>query len=227
MKLKHYSIFNKHKESKINWNYLRDDKDETDYYIPLDEEAFIKIFERDKYANIIDSTKEYIEKFQINRIISLGSGRSSLEYQLKLKTGVYTIISDITESILRLKKLDFFDEILFIDITKTFELKLSSSTMVLLSRIDTELSDSQIKNLFKNLYHQKVKYILFIPAQLLSFKSILVQFYIVIKASILKKPLVDCGYSRSSSSFRKLWKEFYDIHMNYNYKYLFLINKDL
>ena len=32
MKLKHYSIFNKHKESKINWNYLRDNKNEKDYY---------------------------------------------------------------------------------------------------------------------------------------------------------------------------------------------------
>ena len=147
MKLKHYSIFNKHKESKINWNYLRDNKNETDYFIPLNEEDFLKIFESEKYVQIIDSTKKYIDKFKIDRIISLGSGRSSLEYQLKLKTGVYTIISDITESILRLKKLDFFDEILFIDFTKKFELKLSSSTMVLLSRIDTELSDSQIKKL--------------------------------------------------------------------------------
>ena len=227
MKLKHYSIFNKHKESKINWNYLRDNKNEKDYFIPLNEEDFLKIFESEKYVQIIDSTKKYIDKFKIDRIISLGSGRSSLEYQLKLKTGVYTVISDITESILRLKKLDFFDEILFIDFTKKFELKLSSSTLVLLSRIDTELSDSQIKNLFINLYHQKVKYILFIPAQLISIKSILVQFYIILKAVILKKPLVDCGYSRSRSSFKKLWKEFYDIHTNYNYKYLFLINKGL
>lgn len=227
MKLKHYSIFNKHKKSKINWNYLRDNKNETDYFIPLNEEDFLKIFESEKYEQIIYSTKKYIDKFKINRIISLGSGRSSLEYQLKLKTGVYTIISDITESILRLKKLDFFDEILFIDITKKFDLKSSSSTMVLLPRIDTELSDSQLKNLFKNLNKQKVKFILFIPAQLLSIKSILVQFYIILKAVILKKPLVDCGYSRSRSSFKKLWKEFYDIHTNYNYKYLFLINKGL
>ncbi len=227
MKLKHYSIFYKHKESKINWNYLRDNKNEPDYFIPSNEEDFLKIFESDKYAHIIDSTKKYIDKFKINRIISLGSGRSSFEYQLKLKTGVYTIISDITKSILRLKKLDFFDEILFIDFTKTFELKLSSSTMVLLSRIDTELSDSQIKNLFKNLNHQKVKYILFIPAQLLSIKSILIQIYIFLKALIYRKSLVDCGYSRSRSSFKKLWKEFYDIHKSYNFKYLFLINKNI
>jgi len=227
MKLKHYSIFNKHKESKINWNYLRDNKNEKDYYIPLNEEDFLKIFESEKYVQIIDSTKKYIDKFKIDKIISLGSGRSSLEYQLKLKTGIYTIVSDITDSILRLKKLDFFDEILFIDFTKKFELKLSSSTMVLLSRIDTELSDSQIKNLFKNLNHHKVKYILFIPAQLLSIKSIIVQLYVISKAVILKKPLVDCGYSRSRSSFKKLWKEFYDIQTNYNYKYLFLINKAL
>jgi len=227
MKLKHYSIFYKHQESKINWRYLRNNKNETEYFIPLNEEDILKIFEKDNHTDVLDSTKKYIDKNKINRIISLGSGRSSLEYQLKLKTGVYTIISDITESILRLKKLDFFDEILFIDITKKFDLKSSSSTMVLLPRIDTELSDSQLKNLFKNLNKQKVKFILFIPAQLLSIKSILVQFYIILKAVMQKKPLVDCGYSRSRSSFRKLWEEFYDIHINYNYKYLFLINKGL
>ena len=227
MKLKHYSIFYKHQESKINWRYLRNNKNETEYFIPLNEEDILKIFEKDNHTDVLDSTKKYIDKNKINRIISLGSGRSSLEYQLKLKTGVYTIISDITESILRLKKLDFFDEILFIDFTKKFELKLSSSTLVLLSRIDTELSDSQIKNLFKNLNHQKVKYILFIPAQLLSIKSILIQIYIFLKALIYRKSLVDCGYSRSRSSFKKLWKEFYDIHKSYNFKYLFLINKNL
>jgi hypothetical protein len=227
MKLKHYSIFYKHQESKINWSYLRNNKNETDYFIPKKEEDVLKIFEKDNHIDVVDSTKKYFEKFKINRIISLGSGRSSLEYQLKLKTGVYTIISDITESILRLKKLDFFDEILFIDFTKKFELKSSSNTIILLPRIDTELSDSQMKNLFKNLNYQKVKYILFIPAQLLSIKSILVQFYIIIKAILLKKTIVDCGYSRSRSSFKNLWKEFYDIHINYNYKYLFLINKGL
>ena len=227
MKLKHYSIFYKHSESKINWSYLRNNDNETAYFIPKNEEDILKIFEKDNHIDVLDSTKKYIDKFKIDRIISIGSGRSSLEYQLKLKTGVYTVISDITESILRLKKLDFFDEILLIDFKKKFELKLSSSTMVLLSRIDTELSDNQIKNLFKNLNHQKVKYILFIPAQLLSIKSILVQFYIILKSVIQKKPLVDCGYSRSRSSFRKLWEEFYAIHKHHNFKYLFLINKNI
>ena len=42
MKLKHYSIFYKHKESKINWNYLRDNKNEPDYFIPSNEEDFLK-----------------------------------------------------------------------------------------------------------------------------------------------------------------------------------------
>ena len=68
MKLKHYSIFNKHKESKINWNYLRDNKNEKDYYIPLNEEDFLKIFESEKYVQIIDSTKKYIDKFKIDKI---------------------------------------------------------------------------------------------------------------------------------------------------------------
>ena len=159
--------------------------------------------------------------------MSFGSGRSLLEYQLKNKLGIYTIISDITESILRLKQLDFFDEILLIDFTKKIKIKFDLNSIVLLNRIDTELTDRQLNILFKNLNEKKVKYILFIPAQKLSIKSILIQIYIFLKALIYRKSLVDCGYSRSKGRFKKLWKEFYDIHKSYNFKYLFLINKNL
>ena len=144
-----------------------------------------------------------------------------------MKTGIKTIISDVTKSILRLKKFNYFDEVLLIDITKQLNINISKKSIVLLPRIDTELTDNQIKHLFKNLHRKGVNYILFIPAQLITFKSILIQVYILLKALIHKKSLVDCGYSRSRGRFKKLWEEFYDIHKNYNFRYLFLINKNI
>ena len=111
--------------------------------------------------------------------------------------------------------------------TKKLDINISEKSIVILPRIDTELSDSQIYQLFKTLNKKGVKHILFIPAQLISIKSILIQLYILFKALIQKKSLVDCGYSRSRAKFKKLWKEYYDIHKSYNFKYLFLINKNL
>ncbi len=227
MKIKHYSIFNYHENSKIDWDFLRNSKKEPEYYIPQTEGEYKSIINENKYKDIVETTINYIDSNKLDTILSLGSGRAILEYQLKFKTGIKTIISDVTKSILRLKKFNYFDEVLLIDITKQINIKISKKSIVLLPRIDTELTDNQIKQLFKNLHRKGVNYILFIPAQLISLKSIVIQIYILLKALIYKTPLVDCGYSRSRGRFKKLWEEFYDVHKNYNFKYLFLINKNI
>jgi hypothetical protein len=227
MKIKHYSVFNDHKNSKIDWDFLRKSKKDSEYYMPQTEGEYKSIINEKNYENIIEVTSNYVNKNKLDTIVSLGSGRAALEYKLKLKTGIRTIISDITKSIFTLKKLNFFDEVLLIDITKKLDINISEKSIVILPRIDTELSDSQINQLFKTLNKKGVKHILFIPAQLISIKSILIQVYVFLKALIQNKSLVDCGYSRSRSRFKKLWKEFYDIHKSYNFKYLFLINKSL
>ena len=227
MKIKHYTIFNQYYSSKIDWDVLRKSKEEPQYYLPKSKDEYEFIVNEANYKDIIESTVEYIDSNKLDTILSLGSGRSILEYQLKLKTGIRTIISDITDSILTLKQLNFFDEVLLIDITKKINLNITERSIILLPRIDTELTDTQIKELFRSLNEEGVKYILFIPAQLISIKSILIQVYIFVRALIQNKSLVEAGYSRSRSRFKKLWKEFYDIHKSYNFKYLFLINKRL
>ena len=118
MKIKHYSIFNDHKNSKIDWDFLRKSKKDHEYYMPQTEEEYKSIINKKNYKNIIKATSNYVNTNKLNTIISLGSGRAALEYQLKLKTGIKTIISDVTNSIFTLKKLNFFDEVLLIDITK-------------------------------------------------------------------------------------------------------------
>ena len=146
---------------------------------------------------------------------------------MKLKTRVHTTISDITESILRIEKFKIFDEIKLIDFTKSVNLKNENSTIVILSRIDTELSDSQLKNLFKNLYDSDIEYLLFIPAQLITFQSILIQFYIIIKSILFRKKLVDCGSSRSRSRFIRIWSLYYDIDQKYKFNNVFLKKRNL
>ena len=207
MKIKHYSIFNYHENSKIDWDFLRNSKKEPEYYIPQTESEYKSIINENKYKDIVETTINYIDSNKLDTILSLGSGRAILEYQLKFKTGIKTIISDVTKSILRLKKFNYFDEVLLIDIQNKLILGLVK-IIVLLPRIDTELTDNQIKQLFKTLHRKGVNYILFIPAQLISFKSIVIQIYILLKALIYKTPLVDCGYSRSRGRFKNYGKSF-------------------
>lgn len=227
MKIKHYSIFSELSESKINWDTLRENKYESQYFIPNNIDDYNLISDNEDYKNIVDKTINFIEENNIKRIFSIGSGRAIFEYNLKIKTMLHTTISDITNSIFKIKKFNIFDEVLLIDITKDINLSIYPNTLMILPRIDTELSDQQMHDLFNQLNNKKVKYLLFIPAQLLTIRSLLIQFYIYLKSIITNKKLVDCGYSRNKYRFIKLWKKHYAIEKSYKFKYVFLKNNNI
>ena len=85
MRLRHYSIFNKLEESKINWDYLRENSKEPLYYMPNNIKDYKSIASYHNNKFIIDHTLEYINKHNLDKILSLGSGRAILEYQLKIR----------------------------------------------------------------------------------------------------------------------------------------------
>tara|TARA_B100000029_G_C17425877_1_gene906029 strand:+ start:227 stop:910 length:684 start_codon:yes stop_codon:yes gene_type:complete len=227
MKIKHYSIFNELSEPKIDWNNLRENKNESQYFIPNNIDDYNLISDNEDYKKITERTINFIEENNIERIFSIGSGRAIFEYKLKIKTMLHTTISDITNSIFKIKKFNIFDEVLLIDITERLNLSIYPNTLMILPRIDTELSDQQMHDLFKQLNNKKVKYLLFIPAQLLTIRSLLIQLYIYLKSIITNKRLVDCGYSRNKYRFIKLWKKYYSIESSYKFKYVFLKNHNL
>ena len=227
MRLRHYSIFNELEESKINWDYLRENSKEPLYYMPNNIKDYKSIASYHNNKFIIDHTLEYINKHNLDKILSLGSGRAILEYQLKIKSNIHTTVSDITNSINTIKDLKIFDKVMIIDIRKTIEIEIKSNTLVLLSRVDTELEDFELENLFQELHKKNVNHILLIPAQLLTLKSIIIQLYIYIKSILLNKKLVNCGYSRSKSRFKKLMQKYFYVDKSYNFKFVFLKNKYL
>ena len=227
MRIKHYSLFNELKESKINWDYLRENKKEPLYYMPNNMNEYNLIASYQNNNLIINHTLMYIKKNNLDKILSLGSGRAILEYQLKLKSNIHTTVSDITNSINKIKDLKIFDEVMIIEKKKKIKIDINSNTLVLLSRVDTELEDFELENLFKELYEKNVNYILFIPAQLITLKSIMIQFYIYIKSVFLNRKLVNCGYSRSRSRFVRLMQKYFYVDKSYNFKFVFLKNKNL
>ena len=218
MKIKHHSIFNNLNSDQINWNKIRNDPSEKEYFIPIDKSDYIKEanFE-DSYKEIINEILLIIQKFKINSIFSLGSGRAYLEYKLKQKN-IPIIISDSDDSMDRIKNFNIFNGVYKLSFTDVFSEIKNFQGLILMSRIDTELSDNELIIIFNRLSKIKVRYIYFIPAQLLTFKSLIVEIYIRIKSIIFRKKLIYCGYSRSEKLMSQFWKKHYTHHKMPNSK---------
>ena len=209
MKIKHHSIFNNFNSDQINWNKIRNDPNEKEYFIPTEKAEYIdQASFQNPYKGIISEILLIIHKFKIKKIFSLGSGRAHLEFRLKQKN-LSIQISDSDDSMDRIKAFDIFDNVFKLSFDEVLPKISNFKGLVLMSRIDTELSDNELIEMFNTMAKIKIKYIFFIPAQLLTFKSLIIEIYLRIKSLFFKKKLVFCGYSRSKNLFSKIWGKHY------------------
>lgn len=218
MKIRHHSIFNKLKTDVIDWNQLRNSEVERAYYIPYDKEEYLKMLRsetqiKSKYLDII---LNYCENEKIEKIISIGSGRAILEYTLKINSNLSVIVTDVSDSILRIKEFDVFDDAYELNLLNSQAEKFQQSTLVLLSRIDTEFEDNDFAKLFLSLQKNRASHICFIPAELLTLKTLFVEIKIFISSLVRKRKRVDCGYARTKSEYLKSWKSYYLEDSNYS-----------
>ncbi len=229
MKIKHYALFEELTSDQIDWNYLRESNLEALYFIPYDKESYLKLISNLDFAYYVDSLKKYCHKNNISKIISIGSGRCGLEYHLKLNTELNIIVTDTTDSILRIKSFGIFDDAIQINILENSSvLSIDSDTLILLSRIDTEFDDNNFKKLFEILSIKNVKHISLIPAELLSFKIFVAELKILLISILKNKKRVYCGFARSKSKFIKAWKMFYFENTAFSNKKIFqLLNKKI
>ena len=216
MKIKHHSIFKNIHDETINWNALREDQMESHYYLPKEKKDYLKLCNLNENKILIDSIIKNLDYKKINKIFSIGSGRACLEFHLSKNKEVS--ISDLSKSILNLKKFNLFKKVFHLDVFDALE-KIESHQIVLLGRIDTEFDDKQLK-LFINKIHIKQNPILFIPAQKLTIFSLLMEIYLRIKAIFLFKKLVFCGYSRTYKHFEKIWSDYYKSYPFKGFYYL-------
>jgi len=210
MKIKNYTVFDNNLTK--NWDKLRNSQTHTPYFVPFDKNTFL--LSLNKYTPnpaiikdfaLLKSTKN------INRIVSLCSGSCKLEYHLMKELNLICEVSDNTQSILRIKKFNIFNNAYFLDLNNDFKLNIDQSCVVLLSRIDTEFDDFELIKLFKTLHKNKVKYIYFIPGEILNIKTILIKIKIILSRLMKFKRPYSWGYIRNLNGFKKLWKHNYSI----------------
>lgn len=201
MRIRHHSIFKNLKKNVIDWEQLRNDPSENSYFLPETKSTYIELCNQNFDENLTSSINKILKANSIEEVFSLGSGRAILEFHLSKSKNVTA--SDSSSSILKLKNFEIFDNVYHLNIFDALE-KIKPKQLVLLGRIDTELDDQDLKLLFKKLYNKGNK-IIFIPAQKLTLKTFLIEYYIRLKASVFFKKLVFCGYSRTQRRFKKLW----------------------
>ncbi|MCC6760906.1 MAG: hypothetical protein IT252_06795 [Chitinophagaceae bacterium] len=213
MKLKHYSFFNsgvKAINTRDNWDSVRLDESEPDYYIPTTIDAYEQLPSVVSSKPLAKWMANQIALVHANAIYSIGSGVAYVEYNVKKTAGIRVVVSDFTPSVMRLQALKVFDEVVELDIT-TQDPAISPGTVVYLGRIDTELTDAQLEQIFARLHRLKVQHICIVPAQLLTPKAALIEAYIFLKSILQRRPRTFCGYNRSLGLFRQLAARYYQL----------------
>lgn len=158
-------------------------------------------------------------------MISLGSGRCNLKYHLMNKFNFLCDVSDNTDSIKRINSFEIFNDAFYLDIKRDFILNDLDNSIVLLCRIDTELEDFELKNLFRTLNKNNVKLIYFIPAEILNLKTFLIKIKIILYRLLQFKSPVSWGYIRNLKGFNDLWKNHYQI-LTKNKNLIILVSND-
>lgn len=223
MKFSHFALFDGQNTDRLNWDVLRDQCNESAYYIPFSKSAYIDSVININTGDIGSRIIQYCQKNGLSSIISLGAGRCYLEYHIKMNSNLKVIVTDLSSSILRIKEFEIFDEVYQIDMLNEKILANGNHTLILLSRIDTELEDHEFANLFKILHLKKVKHICLIPAELLNAKIALAEIKIAIKSFISKKRRTFCGYIRTRKEFIKHWSPYYSLQKLYSNSTLFFL----
>ena len=226
MKLRHNMVFRYHSNKDIDWNELRSNQKNTDYWIPESKIDYINQRQLSlNENNWLSFLEKYVIKYNLNYIYSLGSGRANFEYFLKKTTGLHTTITDLSDSIIKIKKFNLFDKVIQMDLNTKISIDNPVETLVILPRIDTELSDYELENLIHGLKKLEVEHIFFITGQLLNLKTYLIELKIIIKSLVFGYQLVNCGVSRSKSEFIDLFSKYYNLTSMDNYKSILLTKK--
>lgn len=227
MKIKHYSLFHapiKSLSKAEDWDALRSDDLETSYFLPRTLQEYLSKVDTDSPSLTTRIIIKKAESLNLSKVFSIGSGVAQQEYELKKFSNLSVIVSDYSNSILRLKGFNIFDECLVLDLLKD-PIPIDNSFLLLFPRIDTEFDNHELKNLFSICHRSGVGEICFIPAQLLNFRIILAEIKFFLISLITRKKRIFCGYSRTKKEFVNLFQDYYKLDEEFEAEKYFMFLK--
>ena len=79
----------------------------------------------------------------------------------------------------------------------------------MMSRISAEVSESLRPSVHSRMAASGVRWVLFVPSEFLTFRDAVSNCLSRLKALVRGRRLVFCGWLRSQSDFRILWRDYY------------------
>lgn len=227
MKIKHYALFNKLNAPVIDWDILRNSKEEgDDYFIPYSKDDYIfrleSEYSRKKWWS--KSIIEYCNMNGLNKVVSIGAGQCALEYALKKDSQLHVEVSDTAESVNRIASYEIFDDAYQLDLISDDVSFFNTTTLVLLCRIDTEFEDEDLIKLFNVLRDKGANFVCFIPGEPITLRVLLAEIRVRIISLIRNTRPVFCGYARSNYEFQKAWKRHYYEQTQFRGKNILFLN---
>jgi hypothetical protein len=198
--------------SKKNWDYLRVDDQETPFSIPKNRHDWIEKSLKDEDIKArAEKIVNLLKKEGLSRVVSVGVGCAFLEYNIKrLFPEVYLSCSDFSpNSIERLKQVFIeCDSVEYFDLLSN-SWHASEDTLYLLHRVDQEFNDKQWEKIFSDMAGSSIKYVLFLPCQMLTMKIFLKEQIKFLIYRILNKKIYFAGYVRTKNTLNGLWEKQY------------------
>ena len=209
LKIKHFIIYN-NQTTIVDWEALRNNNNLNSYFLPYNKDEYLNKVETKNPTKLAKYIIQHSKLHNNELLISLGCGIAALEYQIKKFSNIQVTVSDNENSIYRLKNFNIFNDAVKIDALNDF-LPINSNFYVLMSRIDTEFSDSELTLLFKKIHTLNIPFVYFIPAKLFTFKALFVQIKVHLQSFFLRKKKTFAGYIRNKSSFINIWDNYFEI----------------
>jgi hypothetical protein len=158
-----------------------------------------------------------LKAYKFSSIHSVGVGGAALEYHIKrLYPNLRMTVSDYAPKNVEILKRVFHecDSVIEFDLlSKDWSAWGGDERLcIMMCRIDTELTDEQWRNVFKNMYESKIMNALYITSRILTFKYLYSEKKRYALHKLFQKDISFAGYRRTKSVFRSFWASKYQEH---------------
>ena len=144
----------------------------------------------------------------VTRMVSVGVGTAILEYHIQTQYPELTLrCGDYAPASLELLRRCFTEcrSIEVMDLLDTRWVRDPENEVVLLNRVDTELTDEQWRRVFSDLHRQRVRRIILIPCGLLTPRALARELQTIVRSALRRRPLTKAGYFRTHARMRQLF----------------------
>jgi hypothetical protein len=189
------------------WDSLRTDHTQADFYIPEDREQWRAICAKPELAERAEAIASWTRDRQMTAVTSFGVGTGCLELQIhRIDRGLRLHLSDFSvATVQRLRQV--FPEAASIEVADLVQADMPAANdgLTLLHRIDTEFTNSELRQIFRRLNGAGHRVILFAASGFLGPRELAKEFARRLRAKANRDPLTFAGYLRTRSVYDTFW----------------------